>query len=213
MLVEQRPWLAQATSSHDESLLCLAKKLDSLDFPEDQLAGKVSVVGPGLSFPERLLLCTPKSRYRKLRSKIDSVTLCDSSGSFSACVGRANFWLDHPLTEIRADRSFQPDSGMVNYHLGNVRSFLTKFPQARFDVMTFFCIPNIEEELRENSGFFISEHLQKSGCLLGSGLFSAKVIHLPPNFKIETMVELKSPENSIPGANTSHNLGFVARTT
>jgi len=71
----------QNEDDRHNSFVGFAQTADPLEIDETQISGDWLVVGPGPLFPERLLLCSPETNFRKLRGNISSVTCCERQDS------------------------------------------------------------------------------------------------------------------------------------
>lgn len=188
----------------------LIRDISSLGLPSNKITGDVLVVGSGYVFPERLLLCTPESGYKRLRRGVKSVILCDKlpeliDGSFHDC------WLDCPpkiITDLKKDNLLLPKKDKYALIISDVGSFLQEYDGA-FDGIICYRVGCTCEELSNGLGNLFTSRLKPGGYLMGSAVYSGRPELLLSGLIMEKLIGFDRVARIENDGNT--NLGFLAR--
>ena len=156
-----------------------------LDLGAWHIRGHVLVGGQG-AFPERALVCTEESEFRRLRGSVASLTCCDPE-----FFTNPSLLLDIPVQSrfVSEKPIFRAD--VVNDCRYNLQEVLPHLDSATLDTILFFRIPNLATQLNEGLFPEIARVLKPGGYFVGSGSFSGQPARFPDAFDVERFQRLE----------------------
>lgn len=168
--------------------------LAPLNLTPEQIKGNILIIGHAGGFPERSLLCTPKSSFATLRDSINSVFCCDPD-EFSS----PNLMIKAPCTNtISCITICNPQPKHIYYEMSSSYDFLPKIKEEFLDAVLMFRIVDLGEQIAQLGLFdLISTRLKRDGYFLGSG-GRFKRLKLPACLELVRRIELSNPSGDYP---------------
>lgn len=140
--------------------------IEPLAIEPDEIRGKVLVIGQALAFPEKTLVCTAESDYRKLRPEVETLYCCDPSYPSSP-----ELHLEEECINLAyCDKFPEPKSDTAFYKIASCYYFLPKTPFKFFDTVIMFRHVDTGVKIR-NRGlvWLVAEHLANNGHFICTG--------------------------------------------
>lgn len=186
----------------------LAVMASKLTPNRDELRKTVVAAGIGYGFPERALVCTVGSKFRKVKPGIHKL-ICADPASFvdpelhlSTPVERR--FMDHQQRKP----SIESREKGANFYPYSLQELLPALDSESVDALIFFSIPSIEDQLQRELGELIERVLKPGGVFMGSGSFGEGRV----NLHNEMVVEKSERFPDVDHAGTYFNhFGFLAR--
>ena len=164
----------------------------SLFLKDQEIRGDVLIAGHGGFVPERIFVATPDSGFDVIKPEVASLTLIDDESS-----GDAEIY-------------FSKADGKIKAQACSLQELADQTVEPKYDVILFFRINNLQEQLEEGLLGDLYRILRPGGHLLGSGGFNSKEEArklMESKFKVENLVSLPNPDYSGYPYNAVH-LGF-----
>jgi len=163
-------------------------------------SGVVVVVGHGPACPERVLVCTPDSRYRKPFKMIRTLVFCDPEYFNPAAV-----------LDCQIEETLPPKIGRgVHYCSLSLQEFLPYIPEGFIDSILLFRVGDLEKQLRRGLLSLVEEKVKRGGIFIGSGdfqtVYSFQEIVGKSGFSIVKWQRLSNPDYS--GYTYTTHIGF-----
>lgn len=182
--------------------------IDKMHIPKSAIKGKVCILGHGDAFPERSLICTVKSGFRKLRPDISELVASDPDAYFVPIL------FDEQT--INSPNCIA-DSGKVKIYHESGQYLLPQYPPDYFDTVTLFRVTQLDEQLTAGLLDDVLRVLKPGGSFIGSGSCEdGKYLPYPeyefpsnPRYQIIQTVRLSSFDSS--GYIYRKHLGFYIK--
>jgi hypothetical protein len=187
-------FLEQARKDPRKSIVDFAKTVESLSLiiKEQEIQGDVLVAGHGGFVPERIFVATADSGFDEVKPEIESLTLIDDESS-----SNPEIYFSHTNGRIKAQTC-------------TLQELADQLPEPKFDVVFFFRINNLQQQLEEGLLGDLFQMVKPGGQIIGSGGFVSEEEAdklLKSKFKVENLVPLPNPDYSGYCFNIVH-LGF-----
>lgn len=207
MNIETKTWLEEVERIDSRLLSDFAGSIAALEVSRKNIGGNVLVGGHAGYFPERTLLCTPESSYRKPRPGIQSITGCNPTFYTSP-----DNSFDIPTVHRLPGQLPYLDGSVINYYASSLQRVLETLPADFFDVVLFFRISKLAEQLYGEDGLMklIKDKVKQGAYFMGSGAFHDQDINFTPGLKSVRVVRLPNPDYTGFYFN-EYNLGFIAQ--
>lgn len=204
-MMERYDWIKEEyLEASSQVLKQFTGTIENLKIPQDFVKGNVLIVGHGPFIPERLLVCTPESSYRKPKKDINFLYCCDSENSTHPRCGFNK--------KVRTARNKFPDNpkkGSIYYYPGRLQEAMQNLKPNLFDTAMMFRIDYLDEQfpavLRD-----VARILKDGGTFLGSGSFVSEAQFkqiVQDNLTIKKLGFLPNPDHS--GFKYDQHLGFI----
>lgn len=195
MIKEAGIWVRKAEKGGSTVIREFASTIVRLPIYPEDIKGKILIGGIGQAFPERLFLCTPESFFEQIIVGIDVgielIICCDPD----FCTNPKNF-IENPVVELSPEGRLELVAG-VGYYPASLQEVLPSIPPDTFDVLMFFGITDMQEQLRKGLLGDIRRVLKGNGIFIGSGDFEnlkvAKMI-LGEGFSSRSIISLPNPD-------------------
>jgi len=140
-----------------------AQTVAPLAIVDKHLAGNVMIIGQGPAFPERILVCTSKSRFQTIRPAINLLVCCDGE-LFTHPSNYLDGDIDTNIEDIRRVKT-----RIASYSWGAQYALKQHFPDNYLDTIMAFEIVSLSKQLQEGLMDEISRVLKPHGHFIGSG--------------------------------------------
>lgn len=163
----------------------------SLSIKAQEIRGDVLVAGHGGFVPERIFVATSESGFDEIKPEVTSLTLIDDESSSDP--------------EIY----FSNTKNIIKAQTCALHELAGQTTEPKYDVVIFFRINNLQEQLEEGLLDDLYRILRTGGLVLGSGNFNSKEEAeklLRSKFEVKNLVSLPNPDYS--GYTYNLHLGF-----
>jgi hypothetical protein len=137
--------------------------VEPLKIQETDLSGTIMVIGHGPAFPERSLVCTSESKFRKLRPSVKRLICCDSE---LFCSPKYHF--DIPVSSTPDDLT-KVHSRIISYPWAAGYAMEQWIPDNYIDTIFAFEIVELSGQLDRGLMTQIARVLKPGGNFIGSG--------------------------------------------
>jgi len=163
-------WFKQLSEGYESDLMyvdfALLNHIEPLGLTPEHIKGRVLVIGQAMAFPERTLLCTPESDFRRLRKGVLNIYCCDPD-YFSSPKNHLDIPCDNT---IFYDHVPDPQPNTAYFELSSSCNFLLRVAPDFFDTVLMFRAVDTGKQIAEYGLVQqVAPHLKKGGYFICSG--------------------------------------------
>lgn len=142
-----------------------AESLGQLKIDKSTIKGDILIAGPAFVCPERALICTPQTRYGRLRDEVTSVTCCDPDHPLN------NYFFELPIKHQLLSEPLPLDRKAIYFYCTGLKNLLDVTSPETFDVIMFFRNNGLYKRLDIETMQLVKRSLKIGGYFMGSGSF------------------------------------------